>query len=67
MLQKEPPTLGQIIYELMIRPTTKKPCDPQDLREQMHTCLINETDIGNCARVISEYRSCVGKIDKQVE
>jgi hypothetical protein len=67
MFQNEPPTLGQIIYDMIIRPSPPKPCDREYLREQVHICLMTETEIGNCARVVHEYRSCVSKIDKHMK
>ena len=60
------PTLGQLLYEILTRPAAEKPCNPNYLREQVHMCLMAETEIGNCAQVVDAYRSCVRKIDKSL-
>lgn len=66
MIQDNPQTLAQIIYDILTRPTPEKPCDPKYLQGQVHMCLMAETEIGNCAKVVHEYRSCVRKIDKSL-
>jgi hypothetical protein len=62
--ESQPQTFGQMIYEILSNPANKKPCDPKYLRDQVHMCLMAETEIGNCAQVVDEYRSCLRKIDK---